>query len=224
MRHFEAGRCTCEVSTAAGLQRRLDRGALIQPELLGAAAGSPGLGGRLGGDGAGEVWVEESGIADRRGPVRERPSGRHARWRRRRLRVDLRRWQRGRSDHRCSAPKKAEDVVPRAGCRRPQDASEAFCVQFLAAFLKRLPATPSGLRHGKVDVSELLRGGQVSHRIGVDLPSPEIARHVTHRGHADLGQEPVPLGPGCVSLVSKVDGFDYGTALPATIRRRVCSI
>jgi hypothetical protein len=80
-------------------------------------------------------------------------------------------------------------------------------------------ATPRH-RQGEAHRGEPLGGGEVYY-LHVDLPVPELSRHLRERRDHALGQVPIPLGPHRVLAVGEIEGVDDISSLPAVVGRRL---
>ena len=94
-------------------------------------------------------------------------------------------------------------------------------VQFLADGLEGGPTTTSRSWCGQAHTAEPGWVGEVRHLQRRHVVVPKVAGEGHQWGQARFGQVPVPLGPGAVGAVGKIEGVHGGAVLPPVVTGRV---
>lgn len=153
-----------------------------------------------------------------RGPA---ASGRHAGRRCRRSSIGHRGAHRRGPRHVVSWPEQPEDerIWPRRA--RRLDARIASSPKLLADLLERHPSALTRTRRWQPHGSQPVERRQDGHPPSLELPSPEVARHLAIGGNRELCECAVPLRPGGLLAVSEVHAADDVALLPAAVARRI---
>ena len=116
--------------------------------------------------------------------------------------------------------KEAENPASRTRSARHQQPRPAFSPELLAETLKGGPRGATWNRDPEACCGQPLERREVGD-FDIDLPGPQLARHLRERRDHALGEVAIPLGPGGLLGLGEIESIDDVAALPPIVGRRL---